>query len=139
MKIVGKVEFSVPVLPPSVNHYKQPRRGGGWYRTAESISFIDAVCIFARRQSPGGELYEVDVTFCLPPSKWSFSRNDGDNFLKVAFDALGRAGVITNDGRIVDHHVHKRMVLAERHARTDFIITGKVPESEQELLVEGKS
>jgi len=30
--IRGQLQFAVPLLPPSVNHYKRPKRGGGFFR-----------------------------------------------------------------------------------------------------------
>lgn len=127
--------FSVPLLPPSVNHYKQPRRSGGWYRAAEAIGFIDAVCIFSGKTLVTGATYEVDLTFYLPPSKRSLSSNDLDNFLKVSLDSLATAGVIRNDGAILDAHIHKRFVNSEREARTTYIVTGKEPKHEHESEV----
>lgn len=123
--ITGQLKFEVPLLPPSVNHYKQPKRGGGFFRVAEVIGFIDAVCIFSHKELVPGDFYQVEITFILPPSKQRLSSNDTDNFLKVALDALGTAGVIKNDGRVMDLIVHKRFCPTEQDARTLYHITGK--------------
>jgi Holliday junction resolvase RusA-like endonuclease len=117
--------FTVPLLPPSVNHYKKPKRGGGWYRAAESIAFIDAVCVFSGKTKVTGNFYALELFFFLGPSKRNLSSNDLDNFQKVAIDALGRAGVIVNDGRILDLHVHKRFVSTDRDERTEYFVTGR--------------
>lgn len=119
------VIFSVPLLPPSVNHYKKPRRGGGWYRAAEAIAFIDAVCICSHKVKVTGNFYEISLTFHLGPEKHKLSSNDLDNFLKVALDALAVARVIVNDGRVLDLHVHKRFVGTVRDERTEFAVEGK--------------
>lgn len=119
------MKFSVPLLPPSVNHYRQPKRGGGWYRAAEALAFVDAVCVFSHRVMMTGNFYEVSLTFHLGPKKHKLSSNDLDNFLKVALDALARARVIVNDGRVLDLYVHKRFVSTDRDERTDFQIEGR--------------
>lgn len=121
---MNQLTFSVPLLPPSVNHYRKPRRGGGFFRVAEAIGFTDAVCIFSRKQRVSGKFYQVELTFFLPPAKQRLDSNDTDNFLKVALDAIATAGVITNDGRVMDLIVHKRFCLSDREARTLYHITG---------------
>lgn len=118
-------QFSIPFLPPSVNHYKKPRRGGGWYRAGEALAFVDAVCVFSRKTKVTGNFYALELWFFLGPSKRNLSSNDVDNFQKVAIDALGRAGVIKNDGRIIDLHVHKRFVSTDREERTEYFISGR--------------
>lgn len=117
--------FVVPFLPPSVNHYKKPRRGGGFYRVAECGSFINAVCVFSGKTKVTGNFYGLEIWFFLGPSKRNLSSNDLDNFQKVAIDALGRAGVIVNDGRILDLHLHKRFVATDREERTEYFVTGR--------------
>jgi Holliday junction resolvase RusA-like endonuclease len=136
--IRGQLEFVVPLLPPSVNHYKAPKRGGGWFRTGEVIGFIEAVCIFSHKVLVPGDYYEVEITFYLPPAKQRLSSNDTDNFLKVALDALGTAGVIRNDGRVMDLIVHKRFCPTERDARTLYHITGKDTFTDENEVLPGR-
>lgn len=116
-------DFSVPLLPPSVNHYKNPSRGGGWHRAADAIAFVDAVAIFSRRQKVTGTIYAITLTFHLGPER-SKGQNDLDNFLKVAIDALVRAGVIVNDARVLELHAYKRFCDSAREERTEYSITG---------------
>jgi Holliday junction resolvase RusA-like endonuclease len=121
------MKFSVPLLPPSVNHYKQPRRGGGWYRAADAIAFVDAVCIMARSagcQRITGNYFELELTFYLGPGR-NRGQNDLDNYSKVAIDALVRAGVIKNDARVFDLHLHKRFVGTDREERTEYSIASR--------------
>lgn len=120
-----RFRFVVPLLPPSVNHYKKPRRGGGWFRVAECASFIDAVCVFSGKTKVTGNFYALEIWFFLGPGKRNLSSNDLDNFQKVAIDALVRAGVIRTDGRILDLHLHKRFVLTDRDERTEYFVTGR--------------
>jgi len=123
--------FVVPFLPPSVNHYRKPRRGGGWYRAAECTSFIDAVCVFSGKTKVTGNFYMLEIWFFLGPAKRNLSSNDLDNFQKVAIDGLVRAGVIKTDGRILDLHLHKRFVATDREERTEYFIYGRqIDESE---------
>jgi hypothetical protein len=82
------------------------------------------------------DYYELDITFYLPPSKHRLSSNDLDNFLKTGIDALAKAGVISNDGRVIDLHVHKRFVLSEQNARSVFTITERKLD-EDEIFPEG--
>lgn len=130
--ITRRLEFGVPLLPPSVNHYKRPRRLGGFYRRPEALSFVEAVCIFSHKERVPGEFYQVELTFVLPRAKQGLSSNDLDNFLKVALDAIGTAGVISNDGRVMDLRVHKRFCDADHDARTLYHITGMEPNNEEE-------
>lgn len=122
-RLQNELQFAVPLIPPSVNHYKLPGRRGGFYRAAECISFTDAVCIFSKKEPVGGQFYEVHVTYYLEPAK--FLRFDADNFLKVSFDALKAAGVIRDDRYIVDHHVHKRAAKDAQDVHTSFLVKGR--------------
>jgi Holliday junction resolvase RusA-like endonuclease len=129
--------FTVPLLPPSVNHYKQPSARGGWYRTKAAIAFIDAVCVFSGKLKVPGTYYAVEIYFYLGPKKRNLSSNDLDNFQKVSIDALARAGVIENDGRILDLYLHKRFCLSAVEERTEYIIQGS-SRDEREVFYQGK-
>ena len=83
--------FTVPLVPPSTNHYKNKnRQTGRWYVTKEWESFKGAVAIFARGKRVTVKQYEVDLMIYLGKGR----RGDGDNFVKVCFDALQSAGVV---------------------------------------------
>jgi len=118
-----ELQFDVPLIPPSVNHYKNPSRRGGFYRVRECMGFNDAVCVFSKRELVTGQFYEVELTFYLPPAK--FLAFDADNFLKVSFDALKAAGVIRDDRYIVDHHVHKRAAKDAQDVHTAYLVKGR--------------
>jgi Holliday junction resolvase RusA-like endonuclease len=100
------ISFTVPLVPPSVNHYKKPRGGGlhGFYVTAEGRAFKDAVAIFARGRSvsPVTESardrvrYQLEVRVVLGRKQ----RGDGDNFWKCIADGLVEANVIHSDARV---------------------------------------
>lgn len=124
-----EVVFTVPLVPPSVNHYKRSKKGGGFFRSPEATAFIDAVCIFAGRAPDEfykSDFYEVDMTVFLEPASYArMKSNDVDNFLKIGIDALAHARVVHNDGAIVDLHVHKRQAKDSRSTRTEYHVLGK--------------
>ncbi len=114
----GELMFTVPLTPPSGNHYKQPRGAGGYFLTEEAQAFYSAVAIMARGRSLEAELYEVTMWVYLPPK----ARGDGDNFFKCGLDALERARVIHSDAAIVDYHLYKRRALSRAEERTEYTI-----------------
>lgn len=107
----GVSRFEIPLVPPSVNHYKQPRKNGGWFITKEAQAFIDAVCMIGRTQVPNlpivGQYYEVWIVVYLRTSR--FHSVDSDNMQKVEFDALTKAGIVRDDRYITRHH-HRRLI-----------------------------
>jgi len=128
--------FTVPFLPPSVNHYKGARKNGGFYRKREAVAFVDAVCVISRKTMVTGNFYTVEIFFFLGPSKRNLSSNDLDNFQKVGIDALVRAGVIKTDGRILDLNLHKRFVATDREEGTLYLITGQ--QLDESKILSGK-
>ena len=102
-----KHSFTIPLVPPSGNHYKIPvwnqRR---FYVTKEAMAFKEAVALFSKRQLVGDKdsTYDVDVTFYLGKKQ----RLDWDNSLKVLMDGLEDAGVIHSDAAIMQGTVRKR-------------------------------
>lgn len=119
--------FTVPLIPPSVNHYKRPRLMGdltrGFYVTKEAQAFIDAVCMLSGRQLVPGRYYQVSIQFHIPAAE--FHRCDVDNFSKVSCDALTTAGLISDDRYISDLHLVKRPVTEPQDARTVYQILGR--------------
>jgi len=119
--------FAVPLLPPSVNHYKRPRLNHdltrGFYVTAEAKAFIEAVCILSGRQPIAGRFYEVSIEYHIPQNQ--FLRCDVDNFSKVACDALTESGLIQDDRYISDLHLVKRLAQEPQDARTVYLVKGR--------------
>lgn len=108
--------FDIPLVPPSVNHYKKPitlrTRNGprlSFALTPEAVAFGDAVAIFARGQTlipttlaERNEIrYALTVTVFLGKNQ----RGDGDNYWKCIADSLVRAGVIHSDARVRVWHI----------------------------------
>lgn len=114
--------FTVPLVPPSVNHYKQPcvyrDRSGvtrkGQRITPEAIAYKAAVAIFARGEtiipaailaipklsSQKYQLNKLRYTLRCVVVLGRGQRGDGDNFFKCIADGLQEAGVIHSDARI---------------------------------------
>lgn len=132
-----ELSFSVPLIPPSVNHYKAPKARGGYYVTPEAKAFIDAVPVFARPAAPrtwpwfGTDsktghgkpariFYEVELMFHIHRPR--FLAGDSDNLEKVAFDALTTCGAITDD-RYVKYHSNRALpVDSPGDQRTEYSI-----------------
>jgi Holliday junction resolvase RusA-like endonuclease len=111
------VAFTLPLTPPSVNHYKRPTmytgRDGNVHRgyklTGEARAFKDAVAIFARGRTvaPASDRdrrkvkYKVEAHVYLGPRQ----RLDADNCGKLLCDALEDAGVIHSDAFVADFRV----------------------------------
>jgi Holliday junction resolvase RusA-like endonuclease len=113
-----ELHFSVPLLPPSVNHYKVRR----FYNSPEAQAFIEAVCIFSRKQRVEGPRYQVEIAYDLAPGR--LLKSDLDNFSKVALDALTAANVIADDRYIVTLRLSKRTAASERDTSTTYKVTG---------------
>ncbi len=85
--------------PPTANHYKGRRRGGGYYLKPAATEYHAAVAAMAHEAEgdrPTGRL-RVQVVVYPPTEKRG---TDLDNSMKVFQDALQRAGIIRNDADI---------------------------------------
>ena len=117
------ISFGVPLLPPSVNHYKSPDGRGGFFRSKEAAAFIDAVAIMSARKPVSGAFFHVELIFRIFQNR--FLRWDLDNFGKVAFDALTIAGVISDDRYITRILVRKTAVGDHGDVGTHYLVRGK--------------
>ena len=114
------VKFTVPLVPPSVNHYKMPvivRKAGGhtirsFAVTPEGRAYKAAVQIYARGQTiaPRSTTERTKVRYALRVTVYlgKGQRGDGDNFWKCVADGLVDAGVIHSDARVRDWHMSVR-------------------------------
>jgi len=98
------LSFTVPFVPPSVNHYIKHTRKGLHYVTKEAQDFKMAVGLCARGRSIHADRYSLEVWIYLGFGQ----RGDGDNFWKVIADGLVEAKVIHSDAAIEDWILHKR-------------------------------
>jgi Holliday junction resolvase RusA-like endonuclease len=81
---MATVRFTVPLVPPSVNHYKLPSRDGGYYLTPEATAFKDAVALLSGGQHLVAKRYAVNLAIYLGRGQ----RGDIDNFPKCVLDGL---------------------------------------------------
>lgn len=87
---------SIPLIPPSVNHYKLPKRGGkGFYVSKEAKAFQAAVASLTTG-SIKKDWYYITITIFLGFNQ----KGDADNFNKVILDGLVKARIITTDARV---------------------------------------
>ena len=90
------VYITVPLVPPSVNHYVKHTRSGRHYVTKEGIEFKRAVGLFSQGQTLAVKRYELHARIYLGHGQ----KGDGDNFWKVIADGLVEAGVIHSDAAV---------------------------------------
>ncbi len=109
------VSFTVPGVPPSVNHYKSTRNGR-YYVSKEALKFKADVALCAAKQYVAAEAYEVHLHIFLGHKQ----RGDLDNFLKVALDSLVAAGVIHTDSAVTRLVVEKAR--DRKEPRTEFTV-----------------
>jgi crossover junction endodeoxyribonuclease RusA len=115
---VDALTITVPLVPPSVNHYVKHTRTGRHYVTAEGRAYKQAVAIFARGQSLRAKRYELEAVIHLGHGQ----RGDGDNFWKVIADGLVEAGVIHSDAAVSDWILRKRR--DRNNPRTEITVRG---------------
>jgi Holliday junction resolvase RusA-like endonuclease len=78
----------------------------GWKPMDEAVEVI-VWCYFPRPQWHYGTGRNAGVVKDSAP-KWPSVKPDGDKLARAIGDALEQAGVVRNDSRIVDWHIHKR-------------------------------
>jgi crossover junction endodeoxyribonuclease RusA len=108
--------ITVPLTPPSVNHYAKHTRSGRHYVTAEAHSYLSAVGLFSRNQRVRGKAYKVELWIYLGKRQ----KLDLDNASKCPLDGLVKAGVIDTDAKIVNLHLYKRR--DSQRPRTEMVI-----------------
>lgn len=92
----GELKLTIPLVPPSVNHYKIKTRKGITFVTKEAKAFKWAVALFARGESVQAKAYAIEASVFLAKGQ----RGDGDNFWKCIADGLVDAGVIHSDAAV---------------------------------------
>lgn len=89
--------FTIPGLPPSVNHcYTNIRRGKRYNERAEA--YFEEMALAAARMPQISGRVKVEYALVFPDRKV----RDPGNFEKVLSDGLQRAGVLVNDKQIRD-------------------------------------
>jgi Holliday junction resolvase RusA-like endonuclease len=83
------ITFTVPLVPPSVNHYKVRFRNGNTVVTSEAIAFKHAIAFYVRGMAISAKKFSVRIEVVLPKG----ARGDVDNFPKLCLDGLAESGV----------------------------------------------
>jgi len=111
------IEFTVPLVPPTVNHYIKHTRSGKHYVTGEAQAFKDAVAIFARGQFVKAKKFAVTIRIVFGKG----DRGDWDNFPKLVCDGLACAGVFRDlkGKRVSDAHVKDGRVILDCDSRPE--------------------
>lgn len=103
---MNELRITVPLEPPSVNHYKRLRVIGkhvSTFVTKEAKVFMSSLAVCAAGRSVNAKQYAV--AFRVYQGKKS--RGDVDNYSKCVLDGLVHAGVIHSDAAIVDLRISK--------------------------------
>lgn len=90
------VTFTVPLVPPSVNHYVKHTRRGHRYVTGEAQAFKLAVAVYGRGYHLRAKAYEVSIFVYFGRKQ----RGDVDNLAKCVLDGLVDAGIIHSDAAV---------------------------------------
>lgn len=118
------VSFTVPLVPPNLNHYKVPiwkqRR---FAVTAPAAAFKNAVAIFSQGANVMAKYFIVEATVYLGRKQ----KGDVDGFGKLILDALADAcvfrdldGKSMSDAHVYDLHLRKRR--DEDNPRTEITV-----------------
>jgi crossover junction endodeoxyribonuclease RusA len=99
-----EISLTIPLEPPTVNHYVKHARNGRHYKTKEALSWLSTVTTLAMGQRVDGKSHEVSyVVF-----QGHGSRGDVDNYAKCILDSLVGAGVLRSDATVIDMRASKR-------------------------------
>lgn len=104
------VQIVVPLIPPSVNHYKMRTRRGVTFVTADAKAFKAAVCYCSLRNTtdPFKTFADCDLEVEVIVYQGKGNKGDVDNYAKCVLDGLVEAGVIRSDAAITDLTLRKR-------------------------------
>jgi crossover junction endodeoxyribonuclease RusA len=89
------VRFTVPLVPPTVNHYVRHLRSGRHIVTPEAIAYKDAVAILSQGQQVDARAYSVGLGIFLGKG----DKGDIDNFPKLVLDGL-KGHVFRSDAQV---------------------------------------
>ena len=121
--MIYELQFDVPLLPPSVNHYWKPNARGGYHVSPTGKAFKAAIATFLRGRTVLEGLsekeiarsqYSVEVYVTLGAR----ARGDIDNMGKGILDGLKEAGCIHSDAAVTDLLMHVREERAADHSNT---------------------
>jgi Holliday junction resolvase RusA-like endonuclease len=110
MQDENSVRITVPLIPPSVNHYKMRTRRGVTFVTDDAKAFKAAVCYCSLRHTsdPFKAFSDCDLEVEVIVYQGKGDKGDVDNYAKCVLDGLVEAGVIRTDAAITDLTLRKR-------------------------------
>lgn len=113
------IQLSIPMVPPSVNHYVKHTRQGRHYVSKEAGVFKQLVYLAARECGRffASGTYKVTVGIFLGKGQ----KGDIDNFAKVVLDSLTEAGVIHSDAAVMELWMRKHRDVV--NPRTEILVT----------------
>lgn len=88
MSNLERMSFTVPLIPPSVNHYKTRFRNGRTVVSQEALAFKAELALAAKHQYVVGKEFSVDMLIVLGKGE----KGDVDNFPKLVLDGLAACG-----------------------------------------------
>lgn len=111
-EVAPELCFTVPLIPPSVNHYWKHAVVKGQlhsYVTSDGKAFLEAVAICARRRVVAADLPTSKRRYAVTFRVFLGKGDKGDlaNFEKAIGDGLAKAGVIHSDDAIDEYHQYK--------------------------------
>ena len=99
------IEFTIPLVPPSVNTYTRHARGRH-FKTKEAAAFEAAFPFFFRNPGCVGETFRVEIDVWLGPKM----HRDIDNLPKQVLDGISRGGLLVNGkGKILSDYAVKEL------------------------------
>jgi Holliday junction resolvase RusA-like endonuclease len=105
------ISFSVPAVPPSVNHYLlRARNRQHYFVSPEAEQFKDLVLAIANSKKLviRWRHYGVEVSIFLGKKQ----KGDLDNFAKVTLDSLVYSAIIDSDAKITNLRMSKSRDIA---------------------------
>ena len=117
-RVSERVEITVPMVPPSVNHYKVRYRNGRTVVSDEAHTFKAELALAVKesaRQYAVGKHFSVKMDIVLAAKQ----KGDVDNFPKLVLDGLAAANVFRNPNGlpVSDAHVCYMTVFVDREGR----------------------
>lgn len=112
-----KFYLSIPLVPPSVNHYKTRFRNGNTVVSKSALAFKDAIALLIRGKFAQGKTFAVSMTITLGQG----DRGDIDNYPKLVMDGLALAAAFRNrkGEALSDAHVTRMLVCLDRDERPE--------------------
>ena len=111
------IRFTVPMVPPNLNHYVRHTRTGRHYVTKEATAFKSALAVYARGASVHGKAFDVSLLIVLGAKE----RLDVDGGIKLCLDGLADCGAFRDlkGNRLSDAHVIRLVVEIDRKDRPE--------------------